>query len=134
MSKTKKDLVIFSIGGISYGMLEIIWRKYTHWTMLIAGGVCFLTLFKIFNKFTKLNMLKKCLTGTGVITTVEFCCGCIVNLVFKMNVWDYSNLPFNVLGQICPIYSIIWAGLTIPISMLCKVLNKKMYKTQNNNA
>lgn len=126
MSKVKKDFVIFSIGGISYGAIEILWRKYTHWTMLIAGGVCFLILFKIFDKFNQLTMIKKCLTGTGVITAVEFLCGCIVNIGFKMNVWDYSNLPFNIMGQICPIYSLIWAGLTVPISFICSFLRKRM--------
>ncbi len=26
-------------------MVEILWRGYTHWTMTLTGGVCFLVLY-----------------------------------------------------------------------------------------
>ena len=38
----------------------------------------------------------------------------IVNIILQWNVWDYSNVPFNVMGQICLPFSIIWFFLSLP--------------------
>jgi hypothetical protein len=38
---------IFIIGGILYGLIEIIFRGYTHWSMVITGGLCFLIFYII---------------------------------------------------------------------------------------
>ena len=46
--------------------------------------------------------------GSTIITVLEFITGCIVNLWLGWNVWDYSNLPLNLLGQICLPFSILW--------------------------
>ena len=43
-----------------------------------------------------------------IITGVEFLAGCILNLWLKLGVWDYSNLPFNILGQICIPFTLLW--------------------------
>lgn len=56
--------------------------------------------------------------GAIIITLLEFITGMIVNVKLGWNVWDYSNLPFNVLGQICPFFFIAWyyiSGLAIII-------------------
>lgn len=46
--------------------------------------------------------------SAGIITTVEFITGLIVNVWLKLNVWDYSDKPYNVMGQICLLYSNFW--------------------------
>ena len=48
------------------------------------------------------------LIGSTIITILEFITGCIVNIWLGWNVWDYSNLPLNLLGQICLPFSILW--------------------------
>ena len=124
VKKLTQDTLVFSFGGIIYGLIEILWRQRTHWTMLITGGLCFLILFRVFLKIRKINALFKCIIGSVVITTIELAAGCIVNLKLKMNVWDYSSLPFNLCGQICPRYSMLWAVLTIPIMLACTCMEK----------
>ena len=124
VKKLTQDTLVFSFGGIIYGLIEILWRQRTHWTMLITGGLCFLILFRVFLKIRKINALFKCIIGSVVITTIELAAGCIVNLKLKMNVWDYSSLPFNLWGQICPRYSILWAVLTVPIILACTCMEK----------
>lgn len=124
MKKIKQDGFLFSFGGIAYGLIELLWRRYTHWSMIITGGVCFVMLFRIFSKMQRISLLKKCLIGSAVITGVELLVGCIVNLIFKLDVWDYSNMPFNLLGQVCPLYSILWGFLTIPISFMCAKMKR----------
>ncbi len=124
MNKLRSNLKLFSIGGIAYGAVEILWRKRTHWSMLITGGVCFLALFKIFTKRDKMPILCKCCLGSCIITAAEFLCGCIVNIKMKLNVWDYSRLKFNVLGQICPLYSMLWGLLCLPVNTICKKIKE----------
>ena len=52
--------------------------------------------------------------GSMTITVMEFTSGVIVNLVMGLEVWDYSALPMNVMGQICLPYSALWFMLSIP--------------------
>ena len=112
-------LISFAIGSVLYGTIEILWRGYTHWTMVLAGGIC-LTLFYIFNlNHFYLPLWIKCLTGAFIITTVEFSIGCIANLGLGWNVWSYANMPFNLLGQICLMYTFLWFLMGIPMVFLC---------------
>lgn len=124
MKRVKQDIAIFTASGISYCFIEILWRRYTHWTMAIIGGICFLILFRIFTSFEKISLIKKCLIGSGIITSIEFISGCIVNIWLKMGIWDYSSLPVNILGQVCLIYSFLWTLLSIPIVYLSNKINK----------
>lgn len=130
IKRVQQDIMLFSTGGIAYGVIEVLWRHRTHWTMVITGGICFLSLFRIFIKLKNVKIVFKCLIGSGVITTIEFIVGCFVNLHLKMNVWDYSSLPLNLYGQICPIYSILWGFLTIPILFVCNKF-KKIFKIED---
>lgn len=50
--------------------------------------------------------------GSLLITVLELVCGCIVNLWLGWHVWDYSNMPFNLLGQICLPFTAIWFFLS----------------------
>lgn len=111
---------VFALGGAAYGLLEILWRGWTHWTMLICGGVCFTLMYLI--DTTPLDHARKCIMCAAAITTVEFLTGCIVNLKLGMNVWDYSTMPFDLLGQICPQFVLMWLCLSVPGLRLCRAL------------
>lgn len=125
MGLFKRNFKLFAFGGIAYGLIEILWRRRTHWSMILTGGTCFLLLFKLFSKCEKLSLAKKCCLGSFVITTMEFLCGWVVNIKMKLNVWDYSKLKLNLKGQICPFYSLLWGFLCIPINSICKVIRRK---------
>ena len=120
----KWDMVVFLIGGVTYAMIEIMWRGNTHWTMVLLGGLCFLTLYKLFGCMSNYSLLEKCVLGAIVITALEFVVGCIVNLVFHMNVWNYSRMPLNLSGQICILYSTLWGFLCIPINFIADKIKK----------
>lgn len=118
-----KNCAIFSIGGLIYCVIEILWRGYTHWSMLLTGGCCCLVLMRVFEKVSNLRIYSKCIIGSGIITLIEFISGCIFNMWLKLDVWDYSNMPLNILGQICPLYSAFWALLSIPLIKGCSIIN-----------
>lgn len=111
-----KYIVLFLFGGLVYFMIENIWRGYSHWTMFILGGICFVAVGLINNVFPW-NMKIELQAGIGavLITALEFITGLIVNVWLGWNVWDYSNLPLNILGQICLPFTLIWFLLSFII-------------------
>ena len=59
----------------------------------------------------------------AAIITNSVAVGCIVNRKLGWNVWDYSDRRFNVLGQICPLFS-RFVCYVHPATMLCKIIRK----------
>ena len=114
MKAYKEFFIVFAIGASVYPVLEIIWRGYTHWTMSVTGGICFLSIYILFTKSRDFPVWIKCVLGAGVITVIEFVAGCIVNLILGWGVWDYSGSPVNFLGQICLFHTALWAFLCLP--------------------
>lgn len=121
----KKDATLFTVGGVIYPMLEILCRGRTDVSMAFAGGVCLCLIDRVCNRDLKAMPLPaKCFAGSAIITSVEFATGVMVNLVLKQNVWDYSDLPLNVMGQICLPFSLLWCLLTIPALGLCTLYDR----------
>ena len=112
---------VYLLGAMGYGGLEMLWRGRTHWTMLVLGGACFLCIYLLSARMT-LPLWKTWLLCAAVITVLEFFCGCLVNLRLGWHVWDYSALPGNLLGQICPLFTVYWFLLSVPCSMLARAL------------
>lgn len=125
LKKAKCDLAVFSIGAIGYGLIEILWRGRTHWSMLCAGGLSFLGLSKISNSLKNSSLLIKALAGCGFITTVEYIFGIIFNVILKRKVWDYSKMPLNIGGQVCALYSFFWLILSMLFIPMADRLRKQ---------
>lgn len=128
MKNKNSWLIIFSTGGILYGLLEILWRGYTHWSMVMAGGLCFSFFSIIGEKMKKTGLLIKGLTGGAFITSIEFLFGLIFNIILKKKVWDYSKMPFNIAGQICLLYSFFWVIISTACIPFACFLKRKITK------
>lgn len=126
MKSNKCDIIIFSIGAVGYGAIELLWRGRTHWSMLAAGGLSFVALSKISNIFKKSSLFKKALVGSAVITAVELIFGLIFNIILKRKIWDYSKMPLNIGGQICALYSFFWLLLSLLFIPLADKIQSKM--------
>ena len=108
-----KAAILAVIGGGIYAIIELAWRGHTHISMFILGGICFVAIGLINELFPwELGFLWQAIMGAGIVTVLEFITGLIVNVWLGLNVWDYSNLPLNILGQICLPFSIAWVGLS----------------------
>lgn len=110
---------VFAIGAGGYTLIEILWRGYSHWTMALTGGLCFLLIYLTNMSFESAPLWKKCLTGSLIITQVELVVGFLVNILLGWNVWDYSDQLFNLYGQVCVLYSVLWFLLCIPGVLFC---------------
>ncbi len=114
-------MIIFAAGAIGYAFFEIMFRGYTHWTMMLTGGACVLTIYYLNQQFPRTPLLLRALGGTLVILLFEFLVGLIVNIWFGWEVWDYSDVPGNILGQICPLFSGAWFILSLA---LCSLISR----------
>ena len=55
------------------------------------------------------------LLSAVIISELEFLTGYVVNVILGYDVWDYSYLPYNLMGQICVGYSLLWMFLSLAI-------------------
>lgn len=109
-----KHAVLALCGGFVYFLIEMAWRGHSHWTMAVLGGVCFVLIGDI-NEFIPWNMplVLQGAIGSGIVTLLELVSGIILNLWLGLGIWDYSNMPFNFLGQICLPFSLLWVALSV---------------------
>ena len=107
-----KNQLLFAYGGLLYYTIEILWRGYSHWSMFCLGGICFLYA-GIQNEFTEWeeSLLLQIIRVDIFVLVCEFITGIIVNLWLQWDIWDYSDLPFNILGQSCPQFAILFLPL-----------------------
>ena len=47
------------------------------------------------------------------VTTGEYITGILVNKVMHWHVWDYSDQPFQLMGQICIPFALLFSGLCV---------------------
>ncbi len=127
MEKIKNNGKFFVLGAAGYYMLETLWRGHSHWSMAAAGGISLLFLINIFRKLKNAPLYFKSIVGGTVITAVEFVFGIVFNLFLGMSVWDYSSVPGNILGQICPAFTVLWCGLSFVVAFFEKVLSSEKF-------
>ncbi|MBE6645896.1 MAG: hypothetical protein E7612_11105 [Ruminococcaceae bacterium] len=124
--KIKKNAFLFLTGGIGYGLIEIAYRGYTHPTMLVAGGISFISFSYIAEHFREKSLAFKAALGALSVTALELLFGTVLNLLFKKDVWDYSRQPFNFLGQICPLFTLFWWVLSLIFIPFAELIGRKI--------
>ena len=122
--KLSQLLFSFLMGFFCYSFIEIVMRGYTHWTMSLTGGTVLTILYAVNSRRT-ITLIRSCIIGTFIITAIELTVGIFDNVIMHWNVWDYSDMPFNFLGQICIPFSAFWFVLCIPANRLCKRISRQ---------
>ena len=115
-------ILLFLLGAVGYPIIELAWRGRTHWTMSLAGGISMVLLLLISRSALPLPLMW--LSVALAITAVEFSIGCVVNLGLHWEIWDYSKLPMNLLGQVCLPFTAVWFVLSIPAVSLCQIIDR----------
>jgi uncharacterized membrane protein len=94
--------------------MEMLFRGYSHISMFILGGICGIIIGGLNNWYSwDMSIIKQMFISGIIITILEYITGYIVNIKLKLNVWDYSNMPFNIDGQICLPFSIRWVCISL---------------------
>ena len=124
MKKLLIHIPITAIGGLTYMGIEILWRGHSHWTMGVLVGVC-LSLIGLLDEVqdhppVPLQMVQ----GAAIVTALELIVGLIVNRWLGWNVWDYSDMPGNLWGQVCPQFAAAWLLLSWAAVKLENLMHK----------
>ena len=110
---------LWLFGGSIYYTIELLFRGYSHWSMFALGGIC-MDFFAYQGRVAWSEpMWKQVLRCTIFVTACEFITGMIVNKWLQLHVWDYSNQPFHIYGQVCLNFACLFSGLCalgIPLS------------------
>ncbi|WP_455543791.1 putative ABC transporter permease [Intestinibacter sp.] len=114
LNPLRNYLILFLIGGIIYVLIEIAYRGYSHISMFIVGGICFVFMSSLNELPFKIPLILQMFISCLFITGIELISGVILNIFLHLNVWDYSLNKFNFLGQICLKASISWFFLSLP--------------------
>lgn len=116
MCEWQGHLVRWLCGGMLYGLLEIVWRGYTHWTMMLLAAMLCIPLDLANECFPwEFPLWTQAILGGLAITAGELLAGLVLNIWLELDIWDYSKLWGNFLGQICPLYAGLWCLLAGPV-------------------
>lgn len=120
--KFAKYPLLFCAGGTAYMLLELAWRGWSHGSMFLVGGLCFLMLGRISRMHT--SWLWKPLLGAVGITAMELTAGLLINRDYA--VWDYRQMPLSFLGQICLPFSLLWIPVGLGGMFLYRSIERKL--------
>lgn len=102
-----KYLTLFLVGGAFYYALEMLFRGYSFLAMAGCGGLCFIICGVLNEKDRCMPLVLQMAIAAFGITAIEFVFGLVLNVWLDLGMWDYSNMPGNILGQICPQFMVL---------------------------
>lgn len=117
--------VLWYLGGMAYTGMELLWRGWSHSSMFAAGGTCFLLIGHLGELEKPLPLAWRSLAGAGIVTTVELAAGLLVNRNYQ--VWNYSAMPGNFLGQICPPFTLLWVPVSLGATWAYDFLRRRLF-------
>ena len=114
LKKIFKYFILWNIGGVTYVLIELAYRSYSHISMYFLAFILFIVLGLLNECFSwETPFWKQCVLGAIIVTILELITGYIVNIWLGWNVWNYSNLPCSFFdGQINLFFSIAWFFLS----------------------
>lgn len=114
------SVLLWTWGGTVYFLLEVIWKlargepERISWTMLVLAGLLCIPVERAGAELPwTCPLWLQALACAALVTAVELAAGCVLNLWLGLGVWDYSHLPGNLWGQVCPQFSALWWALCL---------------------
>ena len=127
MQRVAKYIYFAWFGGSCYVTLEVFWRGRSHWTMFVLAAILFVLIGLLNEIWTSWRLFPQAVAGAIIATAAELVTGCIVNLWLGWDIWDYSDMPGNVLGQICPQFALLWVLLSAVAIVLDDVIRWRFF-------
>ena len=109
------SMLLWFWGGTVYFLLEVIWKTAARepwrisWTMLVVAILLTVAVERCGEQLPwAVPLWLQALACAALVTVVELAAGLILNVWLGLGVWDYSDLPGNFMGQICPQFFGVW--------------------------
>ena len=97
MGRTGKYLCLIGTGGSLYYVFEQLFRGFSHWSMFLLGGICFLFIYLQGSKIGWDDPLwKQILRCDTFVVSMEFMTGIVVNC---MNPQIQNNIHFRAFSN-----------------------------------
>ena len=114
------SMLLWFWGGTVYFLLEVAYKTITRepwrisWTMLVVAILLTVAVERCGEQLPwRVPLWLQALCCAVLVTVVELAAGLILNVWLGLGVWDYSHLPGNFLGQICPQFFGVWFVLCL---------------------
>lgn len=114
------SVLLWVWAGSLYFFGEVIWKisqnrpETISWTMFALAIILSIPLERFGAELPwEMSLLAQAAISTAAIVATEFVSGIILNVVLGLGVWDYSNMPGNIMGQICPQFALLWFVVSI---------------------
>ena len=72
------------------------------------------------------NLILLYITSTILVTFLEWLTGFLLEKMFHHRWWDYSEMPLNIGGYVCPLFSAIWGVACVLIVKLIYPFTDKL--------
>lgn len=109
------SMLLWTWGGTMYFLLEVCYKTFSgrpeaiSWTMLVLAIFLCVPVERCGAELSwRTPLWLQALGCAAAVTAAELGAGLILNVWLGLGVWDYSHLPFNLWGQICPAYFLLW--------------------------
>lgn len=125
MRKAVLSLLLWTWTGTTYFFAEVVFKtlrgrpETISWTMLALAILLAIPLerFGAELPWDCPLWLQALICGTAIVAA-ELAAGLVLNIWLGMAIWDYSSLPGNLWGQICPQFWVLWCLLSLPMIVI----------------
>lgn len=120
-------IILFLTGGLSYYIIELLYRGYSYVSMFCIGGLAFLVIGAINERLLtwEMPLIEQMTLAAYAVTFIELLSGLILNLGLGCCFWSYADEPYNLWGQICLLYAYLWWWLSLPAILLDDLIRDK---------
>ena len=114
------SILLWFFGGSLYFLMEVAYKSLTghperiSWTMLVVAIVLTVPVERAGAELPwGCPLGLQAVACAALVTVVELVAGLVLNVWMGLNIWDYSHLPLNLWGQICPQFAVVWWALCL---------------------
>lgn len=111
-------MLLWTWGGTMYFLLEVAYKTISgrpeaiSWTMLVLAVALCVPVERCGAELPwDCPLWLQALCCAALVTAAELAAGVVLNLWLGLGVWDYSQMPGNLWGQVCPQFALLWWGL-----------------------
>ena len=109
------SLLLWSFGGTAYFLLEVAWKTFRgeperiSWTMLVLAVALCVPVERAGAELPwECPLWLQSAACAALVTVAELLAGLVLNVWLRLGIWDYSELPGNLWGQVCPQFFLVW--------------------------
>lgn len=109
------SMLLWTWGGTAYFLLEVLYKtvmgepERISWTMLVLAMFLCVPVERCGAELPwEMPLWLQAAACAALVTGAELAAGLVLNVWLKLGVWDYSALPWNLWGQVCPQFAAAW--------------------------